>query len=34
MAVRSVPKRGTELLKFIETICANSGREGAVTGCF
>ena len=34
MAVRSVPKLGTELLEFIETICANSGCEGAVTGCF
>ena len=34
MAVWSVPKLGTELLEFIETICANSGREGAVTDCF
>ena len=25
-------KLGTELFEFIETICANSGREGAVTG--
>ena len=32
MAVGSVPKLGTELFEFIETICASSGREGAVTG--
>ena len=32
MAVCLVPKLGTDLFEFIETICANSGREGAVTG--
>ena len=34
MAVRSVQKLRTELFEFIETICANNGREGAVMGCF
>ena len=34
MAVWLVPKLGTESFEFIGTICANSGREGAVTGCF